>query len=51
MAGGAQTAQSFARHQRIRIFGSDDHFRDSGGDQRIGAGPVRPVWAQGSSVT
>jgi hypothetical protein len=24
---------------------------DAGGDQRVAAGPVRPWWAQGSSVT
>jgi len=49
--GGAQTAQSFACVQGIRVFGSDDYFRDTAAISASAQGGVRPVWAQGSSVT
>ena len=49
-SGRAQLLKASSGYQRIGIFHAADDARNSGGDYRVGAGPVRPVCEQGSRL-
>ena len=46
-AGGSQTGDASAVHERVRIGGGDDDARDAGGDQGVGARGCRRVMVAG----